>query len=64
VVKPSVVQEQTLFEEVKPIMQPKQVKEKHVKPPKLPKPPKPSKDKTGGIKTFLGSITEFLNNDN
>jgi len=62
VVKPTVIQEQTLFEEVKPIMQPKQVKEKHIKPPKPPKPPK--EPKTGGIKTFLGSITEFLNNDN
>lgn len=64
VIKPSVVQEQTLdgFEEEapkKPIMQPKAVKEKHVKPPKPPKEPK-----TGGIKNFLGSITEFLNNDN
>jgi cell division protein FtsA len=66
VVKTPVVQEQTLDgfapEPVKPIMQPKQVKEKHVKPPKPPKPPK--EPKTGGIKTFFGNITEFLNNDN
>ena len=66
VVKTPVVQEQTLDgfapEPFKPIMQPKQVKEKHVKPAKAPKLPK--EQKPGGIKTFFGNITEFLNNDN
>jgi len=67
VVKTPVVKEQILdgFEEEapkKPIMQPKPVKEKHVKPAKAPKPPK--EPKTGGFKNILGSITEFLNNDN
>jgi cell division protein FtsA len=66
VVKPVAPVEQTLvgFEEeapAKPIMQPKHVKEKHVKPAKAPKPPK---EKSGGFKNILGSITEFLNNDN
>lgn len=60
-------QEQTFdgfdLEPAKPIMQPKKfVKEKHVKPPKPPKPPK--EPKTSGFKNILGSITEFLNNDN
>jgi cell division protein FtsA len=68
-VKPVVPVEQTLvgFEEeapAKPIMQPKHVKEKHVKPAKPVKAPKPPKEKSGGFKNILGSITEFLNNDN
>jgi cell division protein FtsA len=67
VVKTPVIKEQILdgFEEEppkKPIMQPKIVKEKHVKPPKALKPPK--EPKTSGFKNILGSITEFLNNDN
>lgn len=67
VAKPVVPVEQTLdgFENEAPaksIMQPKHIKEKHVKPPKPPKPPK--EPKTGGFKNILGSITEFLNNDN
>ncbi|HET9570639.1 MAG TPA: cell division protein FtsA [Bacteroidales bacterium] len=64
VVKPKIEQEQTLsgFDIERPIMQPKSVKEKHLKSTKTPKPPK--EPKSGGIKTFFGSITEFLNNDN
>ena len=65
VLKTPVVQEQTLagFGDDKPIMQSKKpVKEKHVKPAKAPKPPKDPK--TGGFKNIIGSITEFLNNDN
>jgi len=58
VAKPVVATEQTLVgfpeESPRPIMKPKKpVKEKT-----------PSKPKSGGLKSFLGGITEFLNNDN